>query len=141
MLSPIGVYGVNPALAISINNAIIFLIMKNHFTEAFFRFQRLLVVTEQLPLFPSIDEIESRLLVLVAMAERDGTPLLVGDLLAQADLASQATIHGRLSRLHEKQLIKYLADTDGRKKYVVSTSKAYSYFSKVGECVIDAGKD
>ncbi len=115
--------------------------MKNHFTDAFFRFQRLLVVAEQLSLFPSVDEIEGRLLVLVAMAERGGAPLLVGDLLAQADLASQATIHGRLSRLHGKQLIKYVADTDGRKKYVVSTSKANSYFSKVGECVIDAGKD
>ncbi|QWE16125.1 hypothetical protein [Polynucleobacter sp. AP-Nino-20-G2] len=114
--------------------------MKNYLTEAFFRFQQLLQVAEQLPSFPSIDDIERRLLVLVALAERDGAPLLVGDLLCRADVASQATIHGRLSRLHGKQLIKYQADTDGRKKYVLSTPKANSYFAKVGECVVKASK-
>ncbi|MBU3594110.1 hypothetical protein ICN42_08390 [Polynucleobacter sp. 71A-WALBACH] len=114
--------------------------MKNYFAEAFFRFQRLLQVAEQLPSFPNIDEIESKLLVLVALAERDGHPLLVGDLLCRGEVASQATIHGRISRLHGKQLIQFRTDTDGRKKYVLSTTKANSYFSKIGECVIKAGK-
>ena len=110
-------------------------LMKSYFEDTFFRFQRLVMATKQLPSFPQLDAIEEELLFIIGFAYQNKMPLLVGELLSQSGIASQATIHGRLARLHGKQLIKWQSDIDGRKKYALPTSKANTYFSLMGECV------
>ena len=115
--------------------------MKSHFEETFFRFQRLVMVAKQLPSFPRLDDIEEKLLLIVGFAYQNKTPLLVGELLSKSEVASQATIHGRLAMLHGKQLIKWYSDIDGRKKYVIPTAKASAYFSQIGECVSRAAAE
>lgn len=99
------------------------------------------MAAKQLPSFPRLDAIEENLLVIIGFAFQNKTPLLVGELLSQSEIASQATIHGRLAMLHDKQLIKWQADIDGRKKYVIPTAKAGTYFSKIGECVSQASTE
>ena len=112
--------------------------MKNHFEDAFFKFQNLLRVAKQLPSFPILDDIEEKLLLNIGFAYQNNAPLLVGELLSQSEIASQATIHGRIAMLHGKHLIKWQSDLDGRKKYAIPTAKASAYFSKIGECLIKA---
>jgi len=110
-------------------------LMNRHFEEIFFRFQRLVKAAQQLPSFPQLDAIEEKLLLIIGFAYQNKAPLLVGELLSQSGVASQATIHGRLAMLHGKQLIKWQSDIDGRKKYAIPTAKASAYFSQIGECV------
>ena len=89
-------------------------------------------------MIPKLDAIEKELLFFIGFAHECNMPLLIGDLLAKSEVASQATIHGRLGMLYKKQLIKWQSDSDGRKKYAVPTSKGVAYFSRIGECVYKA---
>jgi hypothetical protein len=108
------------------------------FQDAYFRFTQLLVTLENSPSFPKLDDVEGKLLHSIALATRSGQALLVGDIIFSNKLGSPATLHKRLGKLIEKDLIQYAEDTDARKKFLELTPKSQKYFNKLGECLLKA---
>ena len=101
--------------------------------DAYFRFTKLLEAVEKAPGFPGLDDVERKLLHSVAEAKRSAKPLLVGDLIFSNPIGSPATLSRRISSLHDKNLIQYAGNVDGRKKHIELTSKSEKYFERLGE--------
>ena len=101
--------------------------------DAYFRFTKLLEAVEKAPGFPGLDDLERKLLHTIAEASRSTKPVLVGDLIFSNPIGSPATLSRRLSRLHNKKLIQYGEDLDGRKKHIELTPKSEKYFERLGE--------
>lgn len=57
--------------------------------------------------FPKLDPIEKRLLEFIAIKERDGKTLLVGDVIYLNDIGSPAALHRPLKRLKDLDLVRY----------------------------------
>lgn len=106
--------------------------------DAYLRFTQLLEALEASPSFPKLDHIEKRLLEFIVTHEKQGKPLLVGDVIYANDIGSPATLHRRIAYLEKQDLIRYGADTDGRKKCIELTPKARDYWAKLGKCIIKA---
>jgi hypothetical protein len=74
----------------------------------------------------AIDEL---LLNVIAKASYEGRTLNVKDLLGLKEIASQATIHGRLKKLAEKKLISVKGNgVDGRVREILLTKLANKRF-------------
>jgi hypothetical protein len=43
-----------------------------------------------------------------------------------------------LKQLRDKDMVTYVVETDGRKKYIEPTSAALKYFSDISNCMIEA---
>jgi len=106
--------------------------------EIYFRFLNLVRSVEELPSFPKLDATESELLNEVASKWKNGERLLVSDAIAKREIGSPATLHARLKQLRDKDMISYVIETDGRKKYIEPTESALKYFSLISNCMIEA---
>ncbi len=116
-----------------------FLSMKNKdLQEIYFRFLNLVRSVEGLPGFPKLDATENQLLNEVAAKWKQGERLLVSDAIAMREIGSPATLHARLKQLRDKNMVTYVIETDGRKKYIEPTDTALKYFSQISNCMIQA---
>jgi DNA-binding MarR family transcriptional regulator len=106
--------------------------------DAYFRFARLLDTLEKAPGFPQLDDLERKLLHAIALTIREKKAPLVGDIIFNNEIGSPATLSRRLSNLHNKKLIQYAEDSDGRKKYLKLTPKSDKYFAMLGELLLAA---
>ena len=64
-----------------------------------------------------LDHIQVLVLNVIFLAQSQGRSPKVGDILALAEIASQATIHAALKRLQVKELITLRVAGDGRVRY------------------------
>ena len=88
-----------------------------------------------------LDPIEERLLNHIALESLRGNELLVGDLISFTELGSQATLHGRVKNLVVMGYVNLIeCKEDGRKKFVVPTTKAVKYYEKLSDCLDKALK-
>ena len=108
--------------------------------EVYFRFLNLVRSIEDLPNFPKLDATENQLLNMVATQWKKGERLLVSDAIAMRQIGSPATLHARLKQLRDKEMINYVIETDGRKKYIEPTDVALRYFSQISDCMVQAAK-
>lgn len=108
--------------------------------DIYFRFLNLVRSIEELPDFPKLDATENELLNIVASQWKKGERLLVSDAIAMRQIGSPATLHARLKQLREKDMINYVIETDGRKKYIEPTDMALKYFSQISDCMVQASK-
>jgi tRNA uridine 5-carbamoylmethylation protein Kti12 len=108
--------------------------------DIYFRFLNLVRSIEELPDFPKLDATENELLNMVASQWKKGERLLVSDAIAMRQIGSPATLHARLKQLREKDMINYVIETDGRKKYIEPTDMALKYFSQISDCMVQASK-
>ena len=106
--------------------------------DAYFRFTKLCEAVEKAPGFPGLDDLERKLLHSIAEASRSAKPVLVGDLIFSNPIGSPATLSRRISSLHNKKLIQYGEDSDGRKKHIELTPKSEKYFERLGEILVSA---
>lgn len=106
--------------------------------EIYFRFLNLVRSVEELPNFPKLDATENQLLNEVASKWKKGERLLVSDAIAKREIGSPATLHARLKQLRDKDMVTYVIETDGRKKYIEPTENALKYFSQISNCMIEA---
>jgi DNA-binding Lrp family transcriptional regulator len=104
----------------------------------YLKFTQLLEGLEASLPFPRLDQVEKKLLEFIFAHEKQGKPLLVGDVIYVNAIASQATLHRRIVHLEKEGLIRYGADIDGRKKCIELTPKARDYWAKLGQCVLKA---
>jgi hypothetical protein len=83
-----------------------------------------------------IDAIDELLLNVIAKASYEEQALNVKDLLKLKEIASQATIHGRLKQLVAKKLIVLNEDkVDGRVKEVMLTKLAYKRYELLSKAI------
>ena len=76
----------------------------------------------------------------LAQQWKKGERLLVSDAIAMRAIGSPATLHARLKQLRDKEMITYVIETDGRKKYIEPTEGALKYFSQISHCMLEATK-
>ncbi len=83
-----------------------------------------------------IDAIDELLLNVIAKASYEEQVLNVKDLLKLKEIASQATIHGRLKQLAEKHLISLKSNgVDGRVKEVMLNKLATKRFELLSKAI------
>ena len=108
-------------------------------SAAYLRFLNLTKSIEALPAAPSLDLIEREVLSALVLRWNKNQPILIADAIYLKEIASQATLHGRLKQ--KKGMVKIVPDSsDGRRKYIEPTQKACNYFDQMAKCIIKAAK-
>ena len=110
-------------------------------SAAYLRFLNLTKSIEALPAAPSLDLIEREVLSALALRWNKNQPILIADAISLKEIASQATLHGRLKQLKKNGMVKIVPDSsDGRRKYIEPTQQACNYFDQMAKCIIKAAK-
>ena len=100
---------------------------------AYFRFLQLAKAVESLPSGIEMDANESALLEAVVLRWHEGQPMTVRAAINLAALGSPATLHKRISRLRQKEMLHNLSEPgDRRAKFLVPTQRALDYFHHLG---------
>lgn len=101
--------------------------------NAYFRFLQLARAIENLPDTALMDANESALLEAVVLRWHEGQAMTVREAISLAELGSPATLHKRVTRLREKDMLAtYSEPGDRRAKFLVPTDKALEYFDHLG---------
>ena len=102
--------------------------------NAYLRFLQLARAVEALPDGQSMDANESALLEAVVLRWHAGQPMTVREAISLSDLGSPATLHKRITRLRQKELLSAHSEQgDRRAKYLVPTQQALDYFHHLGQ--------
>jgi len=109
--------------------------------SAYIRFLNCLDGLDHMNPDKKLDATEEQLLNKITLAATQGKELLVGDLISLSELGSQATLHGRIKNLVAMGYVKLNEDkTDGRKKFVMPTTKAIKHYEHLSACLEKALK-
>ncbi len=101
--------------------------------NAYFRFLQLAKAVESLPDGAQLDANESALLEAVVLRWHEEQPMTVREAISLADLGSPATLHKRVTRLRNKDMLTTFSEPgDRRAKFLVPTPKALAYFDHLG---------
>lgn len=101
---------------------------------AYFRFLQLAQAVNTLPAGVEMDANESALLEAVVLRWHEGQAMTVREAIHLAQLGSPATLHKRITRLREKEMLNNLSEPgDRRAKYLVPTKRALEHFSLLGK--------
>jgi DNA-binding MarR family transcriptional regulator len=110
-------------------------------SRAYLRFLNLMQAVRTLPMFPTIDALEERLLNVLAASWAQDKKITVLTATAMLSDTSATTLHRRLKSMRAKGLIDLQVDTvDFRVKYVVPTALTQRYFSELGACMHKASQ-
>ena len=102
--------------------------------NAYLRFLQLAKSIQQLPDAPLLDANEMALLEEVALRWFENQPMTVREAIGLAHLGSPATLHKRITRLRQKQmLMTFNQPEDKRAKYLIPTEKTISLFGDFGK--------
>ncbi len=102
--------------------------------NAYLRFLQLARAVEALPDGQSMDANESALLEAVVLRWHAGQPMTVREAINLSALGSPATLHKRITRLRQKELLSaHTEQGDRRAKYLVPTQQALDYFHHLGQ--------
>ena len=101
--------------------------------SAYFRFLKLAKAVESLPDGVPMDANESALLEAIVLRWHEGQAMTVRDAIGLAPLGSPATLHKRVTRLRQKNMLTtYSEPGDRRAKFLVPTEQALAYFDQLG---------
>jgi len=107
--------------------------------NAYLRFLQLARAVDALPGASSLDANESALLEAVVLRWHEEQPMTVREAISIASLGSPATLHKRITRLREKNLLAtYSQPGDRRAKFLVPTQQALDYFHHLGQSMQQA---
>ena len=102
-------------------------------TAAYLRFLQLARVIRVLPEGLEMDANESALLQAVVLRWYENHPMTVREAIALAELGSPATLHKRVTRLREKEMLTTLnLEGDRRAKFLIPTQRTLDYFKHLG---------
>lgn len=102
--------------------------------SAYLRFLQLSRAVDALPTGQSMDANESALLEAVVLRWHAGEPMTVREAINLSELGSPATLHKRITRLRNKELLSAHSEPgDRRAKYLVPTEQALAYFHQLGQ--------
>jgi len=114
--------------------------MKPKSTSAYLRFLHLAKAIKEVPLLPSLEPIEEKILEIVADAYVLKARLSVKDLMNKSELGSPAMLHGRLQSMREKGWIALAPTEDARRKQLELTPASLQYFEKLSKLMSKAVK-
>jgi DNA-binding MarR family transcriptional regulator len=81
-----------------------------------------------------MDANEKALLQAVVLRWYEDQPMTVREAIALADLGSPATLHKRVTRLREKEMLSTLnLEGDRRAKFLIPTQRTLDYFNHLGQ--------
>lgn len=109
---------------------------KSLLASAYFRFLQLARAVEALPDGTPMDANESAILEAVVLRWHEGQPMTVREAINLAALGSPATLHKRITRLRNKDMLAtYSEPGDRRAKFLVPTQQALDYFHHLGQSI------
>ncbi len=104
------------------------------FASAYLRFLQLARVIQALPDGMEMDANESALLEAVVLRWYENSPMTVREAIGLTALGSPATLHKRITRLRQKEMLNTLnLEGDRRAKFLIPTERTLSYFSHLGQ--------
>ena len=107
---------------------------KSPFASAYLRFLQLTRVIQALPDGMEMDANEKALLQAVVLRWYEDQPMTVREAIALANLGSPATLHKRVTRLREKEMLSTLnLEGDRRAKFLIPTQRTLDYFNHLGQ--------
>lgn len=109
------------------------------FASAYLRFLQLAQVVQALPDGLEMDANEKALLQAVVLRWYENEPMTVREAIGLVDLGSPATLHKRITRLREKDMLSNLnLEGDRRAKFLIPTQRTLDYFSHLGQSMHQA---
>lgn len=109
------------------------------FASAYLRFLQLAQVVHALPDGTEMDANEKALLQAVVLSWYQGQPMTVREAIGLAELGSPATLHKRITRLRDKDMLSTLnQEGDRRAKFLIPTQRTLDYFSHLGQSMQQA---
>ncbi|NBO42494.1 MAG: hypothetical protein EBU92_13450 [Betaproteobacteria bacterium] len=107
---------------------------KSASASAYMRFLRLAKSVQQLPDAPQLDANEKALLEEIALRWFENRVMTVREAIGLSQLGSPATLHKRITRLRQKDLLKtFNQPEDNRAKYLIPTDKTIAMFANFGK--------
>ncbi len=102
--------------------------------SAYLRFLQLARVIHAQPVGMEMDANESALLQAVVLRWYENSPMTVREAIGLSELGSPATLHKRITRLRDKDMLSTLShDGDRRAKFLIPTPRTIEYFSHLGQ--------
>lgn len=109
------------------------------FASAYLRFLQLAQVVQALPDGLEMDANEKALLQAVVLRWYEGQPMTVREAIGLTELGSPATLHKRITRLRDKDMLSTLnQEGDRRAKFLIPTQRTLDYFSHLGQSMQQA---
>lgn len=106
---------------------------------AYLRFLQLSKVVQALPDGQEMDANEEALLQAVVLRWYEQEPMTVREAIGLANLGSPATLHKRITRLREKDMLSTLnLEGDRRYKFLIPTQRTLDYFQNLGQTMQQA---
>ena len=107
---------------------------KSATARAYMRFLQLARSVQQLPDAPQLDANEKALLEEIVLRWFENRVMTVREAIGLSHLGSPATLHKRITRLRQKDLLKTFNQTeDKRAKYLIPTDKTIALFGDFGK--------
>ena len=102
--------------------------------SAYLRFLQLARAIQALPDGMEMDPNEKSLLQAVVLRWYENSPMTVREAIGLNHLGSPATLHKRITRLREKEMLSTLnQEGDRRAKFLIPTPRTIEYFSHLGQ--------
>jgi len=103
-------------------------------SNPYLRFLQLAKAIQNLPDAPLLDANENALLEAIALRWYEQKPMTVRETIALSELGSPATLHKRITRLRDRDLVKTFSQADDKRaKYLVPTEKSLAMFNDYGK--------
>ena len=107
---------------------------KSASANAYMRFLQLAKAVQELPDGPQLDANEKALLEEIALSWFENRVMTVREAIGLSHLGSPATLHKRITRLRQKDLLMtFNQPEDKRAKYLIPTDKTIAMFGDFGK--------
>lgn len=103
--------------------------------NALFKYHKLAGAVENQPAFRGLDPVQVEILMAVGSRRHDEELLTVSNVLEMSNLASPATLHGRLKELRQRGFIEIVPGQDSRFKYLKPSALALEYYHALDRCI------
>lgn len=108
---------------------------------AYLRFLQLAKAVRALPDGMEMDANEEALLQAVVLRWYEKNPMTVREAIALDALGSPATLHKRITRLRDKEMLSTLSlEGDRRAKFLIPTERTLNYFDTLGQSLQKANQ-
>ena len=109
------------------------------FAAAYLRFLKLTKAIQVLPVGLEMDANEEALLQVVVLRWYEKNPMTVREAIALEDLGSPATLHKRITRLRDKEMLMAQSqEGDRRAKFLIPSERTLEYFNTLGQSMQQA---
>ena len=100
----------------------------------YLRFLQLAKAIQNLPDAPLLDANENALLEAIALRWFEQKPMTVREAIGLSKLGSPATLHKRITRLRNRDLVQTFSQTDDKRaKFLIPTEKSLAMFNDYGK--------